>query len=259
MKISRSFSRLNRRRMLSLMSGTAAVTLIGCFRESSDATESPVSPGSARSASIPEQATTQIAQSTPGCIVRPQQTEGPYFVDERLNRSDIRSNPADNAIKAGVPLRLVFQVSQLSGNACQPLSNATIDIWHCDAEGVYSDVQDTQGQKFLRGYQMTDRNGTAQFVTIYPGWYPGRTPHIHFKIRTSSPTQAGEEFTSQLYFEDAVTDQVYAQPPYTTREARSVRNDRDGIFRRGGEQLILPVTRSGEGYEGRFEIGLELA
>ncbi len=237
------------------MGGAAAVTLVGCFRESFDAIESPMSSTSANSAS--SVSSSSIAQSVPGCVVRPQQTAGPFFVDEQLNRSDIRSNPDDNSIKAGVPLRLVFQVSQVNGSTCQPLSNAMVDVWHCDAEGVYSDVGEAQGQKFLRGYQMTDSSGTAQFVTIYPGWYPGRTPHIHFKIRGSSGDRVGYEFTSQIYFDDALSDEVYAQPSYASRGARSVRNERDGIFRSGGDQLILPVTRLGEGYEGRFAIGLE--
>lgn len=254
------FSKLNRRRMLSFMGGAAAVTLVGCFRESSEATESPIAQSSINSVSAPERTVAvQTAQATPACVVRPQQTEGPYFVDERLNRSDIRSNPADGAIKPGVPLRLIFQVSQVAGSSCQPLSGAMVDVWHTDALGVYSDVQETQGQKFLRGYQMTDSSGTAQFVTIYPGWYQGRTTHIHFKIRGSSPDQADYEFISQIYFDNAVSDQVYAQAPYSERGERSVRNDRDGVFRRGGEQLLVPVTQSGDGYEGRFNIGLELA
>lgn len=246
-----------RRTILRFLGGATAVTLVGCFRESLNSVESPASAGSIRSTSGQAPAT-QTAQSVPDCMIRPQQTEGPYFVDERLNRSDIRSNPSDGTVKTGVPLRLIFQVSQVTGSACQPLNGAMVDVWHCDAVGVYSDVQETQGQKFLRGYQMTDSRGTAQFVTIYPGWYPGRTPHIHFKIRGSSAAGAGYEFTSQIYFDDTVTDLVYAQAPYSTRGARSVRNDRDRIFRSGGKQLILPVTQSGGGYEGRFSIGLEL-
>lgn len=232
------------------------MTLVGCFRDSG-AAESPSSAATNSAAATGQANPVQTAQSLPGCVVRPQQTEGPYFVDERLNRSDVRSNPADGAIKTGVPLRLVFQVSQVNGNQCQPLGGAMVDIWHCDAAGVYSDVQETQEQKFLRGYQTTDASGTVQFITIYPGWYPGRTPHIHFKIRGSGAAQAGYEFTSQLYFDDTITDRVYAAAPYSARGARSVRNEQDGIFRRGGEQLILPVTQTGEGYEGRFAIGLE--
>ncbi|MEP0859677.1 twin-arginine translocation pathway signal protein, partial [Trichocoleus sp. DQ-U1] len=139
---------------------------------------------------------------------------------------------------------------------------ATVDIWHCDALGVYSDVRDfngdTQGQKFLRGYQVTDANGTAEFVTIYPGWYPGRTVHIHFKIRTDSASGRGSEFTSQLYFDDALTDQIYAQSPYAAKGQRTQRNDGDGIFQDGGEELMLQLTQDAQGYVGTFDIGLQM-
>jgi protocatechuate 3,4-dioxygenase beta subunit len=195
-------------------------------------------------------------------VVKPQQTEGPYFVDEKLNRSDIRSDPSNGVIKQGVPLRLVFRVSGIDGSACTPLRGATVDVWHCDALGVYSDVRDfngdTQGQKFLRGNQVTDANGTAEFVTIYPGWYPGRTVHIHFKIRTDSASGRGSEFTSQLYFDDALTDRVHAQSPYATKGQRTQRNDGDGIFQDGGEELMLQLTQDAQGYVGTFDIGLQM-
>ena len=123
----------------------------------------------------------RVVAGTPGpsCVVRPEQTEGPYFVDERLNRSDIRSDPTDGRIRPGTPLALTLLISRLSAGDCQPLPGAQVDIWHCDAQGVYSDVQDpgfnTIGQKFLRGYQVTNARGSARFVTVYPGWYLGRT------------------------------------------------------------------------------------
>ena len=123
--------------------------------------------------------TRMAAVTAPSCVVRPQQTEGPYFVDEQLNRSDIRSDPLDGSVKEGVPVRLEFHVSRVAGSACTPLNRAVVDVWQCDALGMYLDVRDinglfnTRGKKFLRGYQMADASGTAQFVTIYPGWYPG--------------------------------------------------------------------------------------
>ena len=110
------------------------------------------------------------------CIVRPRHIEGPYFVDAGLNRSDIRSDPKTGATKYGVPLRLTFRVSQLHGRTCLPLTGAQVDVWHCDADGLYSDTKEWQastlGQRFLRGYQITDRKGLASFTTIFPGWYP---------------------------------------------------------------------------------------
>ena len=233
-------SLLHRREMLGFLGGIVSVSLLGCLRQQSASGE-----------------------PTASCVVKPQQTEGPYFVDEKLNRSDIRSDPSDNLVKQGVPLRLVFQVSRIDGSSCAPLRGAIVDIWHCDAMGVYSDATDrsfnTVGKKFLRGYQVTDANGTVEFLTIYPGWYPGRTVHIHFKIRTPSASQQSYEFTSQLYFDDSLTDQIHAQPPYAAKGQRSVKNDRDGIFQGGGEQLMLQLTKDAKGYGGKFDIGLEIA
>lgn len=197
----------------------------------------------------------------PGCVVRPEQMEGPYFVDEKLNRSDIRSDPANGAVKAGVPLLLAINVSRIAGGACSPIAGAQVDLWHCDGLGVYSDVTDPQfstvGQKFLRGYQVTDAAGTAQFTTIYPGWYPGRAVHIHFKIRTDPGAARGQAFTSQLYFDEAVTDAVHARAPYASKGPRTTKNSDDSIFSRGGEQLILAAKATDQGYTATFDIGLQ--
>src|SRR5262249_14810585 len=197
------------------------------------------------------------------CVVRPALTEGPYFVDERLNRSDIRSDPSNNTVKDGAPLKLRFNLSRVSGSACSPLAGALVDIWHCDALGSYSDVANgagqanTIGQKFLRGYQITDSNGAVEFTTIYPGYYAGRTVHIHFKIRLFDGATRTFEFTSQLFFDDALTDQVFTQAPYNTKSARGVRNSNDGIYNGGGGQLLLSLTSDGQGgYTSDFDIGL---
>ncbi len=200
------------------------------------------------------------------CVVRPEQIEGPYFLDERLNRTDIRSDPADgNKIKPGAPLRLVLKVYRVDGQACMPLPGALVDIWQCDADGVYSDVVDingqfnTTGKKFLRGYQLTGADGSAEFITIYPGWYPGRTVHLHFKVRTKPDTASGHQFTSQLYFTDATSDQVFNTAPYSSRAARSTKNAQDGTFLVGGDQLILSIAPDGAGYTTTFDLGLNLA
>jgi protocatechuate 3,4-dioxygenase beta subunit len=245
---------LSRRELLGYMAATAAAVLVGCERRQSDL---------ANATTVSPQTVTKIdTRATPSCVVRPEQTEGPYFVDELLNRSDIRSDPSDGSVKDGVPLQLVLRVSQISGNGCTPLAGAMVDLWQCDALGVYSDVRDrsfdTNGKKFLRGYQVTDNNGSAEFITIYPGWYPGRTVHIHFKIRTAASRRA-YEFTSQLYFEESITDEVYLQAPYVSRGRRTTLNTMDGIFRRGGQQLILQVVRQAQGYAGAFDIGLQIA
>jgi len=196
------------------------------------------------------------------CVVRPEQTEGPYFVDERLNRSDIRSDPTNGQIKPGTLLALTVLLSRLSAGDCHPVTGAQVDIWHCDAMGIYSDVKDpsfkTIGQKFLRGYQITDARGAARFVTIYPGWYEGRTVHIHVKVRTMPVARRSFEFTSQMYFNDGLTDRVHADPPYAAKGQRAARNQHDRIFRRGGDQLMLAPTAVAAGYAATFAIGLQL-
>jgi protocatechuate 3,4-dioxygenase beta subunit len=203
------------------------------------------------------------AADLPDCVVRPQQTAGPYLVDELLHRADIRSDPSDGSVVPGTRLDLAFRVSRISGRGCTPLSGMLVDIWHCDHRGIYSDVRDpefdTVGKKFLRGYQITDAQGGARFVSIYPGWYPGRTVHVHFKIRSAPAATPGLEFISQLYFDDALTDQVHARTPYSARLQRRTRNTDDGIFARGGSQLVLAAGRGDQGYAATFGIALEIA
>jgi protocatechuate 3,4-dioxygenase beta subunit len=190
------------------------------------------------------------------CIVPPEQTEGPYFIDDRLNRSDIRTDPRDGSVRSGVPLALSILVSKTSGGSCAPLAGATVDLWHCDAEGVYSGVRDpgfeTLGRKFLRGYQVTDADGAARFTTIYPGWYPGRAVHLHFKVRSGR-----SELTSQLYFDDALSDRIFTRAPYA-RSGERLRNEDDGIFSDDGEQLMLQVEPSERGYAASFQLALEI-
>jgi protocatechuate 3,4-dioxygenase beta subunit len=202
-------------------------------------------------------------RAIPGCVVRPAQTEGPYFVDEKLNRSDIRSDPKTGTVKNGTALALVLAVSGFRDGACAPLAGAHVDIWHCDAQGVYSDVKDpsfdTVGQRFLRGYQITNAAGEAQFQTIYPGWYSGRTVHIHFKVRTDPGARNGHEFTSQLYFDDALTTRVHSRPPYAAQGQRRDRNADDRIFTQGGDQLILAPAPERDGYLARFAVGLQMS
>ncbi len=249
------------RREAIILLGAAGVSLIaGC---SSGQTPSVANGQTTEAANAT--ASSSSASSAPGCVVRPQETAGPYYVDEKLNRSDIRSDPSDGSVKEGTPFELSFNVSQIAKGGCTPLAGAIVDVWHCDALGVYSDVHDqngffdTKGKKFLRGYQVTDGSGRATFKTIYPGWYEGRTVHIHFTIRNDAGSATGHEFTSQLYFSDADNDRILSQPPYSSKGKRTMKNDGDGIFRENGSQLIVPVHSAAKGYAGMFDIALQVA
>ena len=237
----RVITSLRRRELLGMIGSTAAASFVGDVQAQSGGD---VSGG-------------------PLCVVKPEQTEGPYFVDEKLLRSDLRLDPGDNTMRPGLPLRLTLRLSAVGENSCSPLAGVVVDVWHNDASGEYSDVRDrkydNRGKKFLRGYQLSDANGVARFMTIYPGWYPGRTVHIHFKVRTNPSGEAGAEFTYQLYFDDAITDEVHAAPLYSANGQRSTRNRNDRIFRNGGDELMLQLRRSPEGYEADFELGLVTA
>ena len=255
---------LGRREALKIL---GAALVAGCVPGSAQPTGTPRA-GASYGAGVPEatvmpQPTTgaSASASMPACVVRPELTEGPYFVDERLDRSDIRSDPGTGVVEEGALLALTFRVSQVGDGSCTPLEGAWVDIWHCNALGVYSDVSDpgfdSSGQQFLRGYQVTDANGVAVFTTIYPGWYSGRTVHIHFKIRTG--VGEGEtsfyDFTSQLFFDEALSDQVHAQPPYASKGYRDTLNSRDNIY---DDQLLLTVAETGQGYAAVFHIGLQI-
>ena len=204
-------------------------------------------------------AQTTQSQLPTGCIVRPELAEGPVFVEDDLNRSDIRPDPSNGAISEGVPLHLTFRISSIENNACTPLANAQVDLWQCDAHGIYSDTSElgmnTVGQKFLRGYQKTNHEGLANFTSIYPGWYPGRAIHIHIKVRTTD----GYDFTSQLFFDSQLTEIIFEQAPYKQHGQGWTRNEADGIYRRGGQEMILPVEKKEKGYTASFDIALALS
>jgi protocatechuate 3,4-dioxygenase beta subunit len=192
----------------------------------------------------------------------PSKTIGPYFVEEKLNRSDIRTDPATGAVTTGVPLVLnLALVNEDSG--CEPFAGAQVDIWHADPSGKYSDesVEGTSGKKYLRGYQVTGSDGKVAFTTVYPGWYSGRTVHIHVRVRTfDSSGSATYDFLTQMFFDDTLTDSVYQQAPYSTRGTRDTRNAADSIYGSDGATLLLNVTSDGNGgYVGEFTFGLSAA
>lgn len=198
----------------------------------------------------------------------PQQIEGPYFVDDMPNRSDIRSDTSNGSVEQGIPLRLVIHVYGLNDGSCVPLKGAKLDIWHANSQGIYSGVKDmgTAENNFLRGYQVTDNNGTVEFTTIYPGWYEGRAIHIHDKVRIFNGQEKALEWTAQLYFNNSINEQVHEQNPYNNHGPPQTTNEEDMIYsgasadgliqKNSGEQLMVNITKQGASYLGTFDIVL---
>jgi protocatechuate 3,4-dioxygenase beta subunit len=201
----------------------------------------------------------------------PQQTQGPYFVDDMPNRSDIRSDTSDSSVQGGVPLNLTINVYDVDDNdgTCTPLKDAQVDIWQANSQGVYSGVAElgTGGKDFLRGYQVTDDNGTVRFTTVYPGWYEGRAIHIHVKVRLLEGLENAFEWTSQFYLNNSINELIHKQPPYSDHGPVNMLNEEDGIYAgpstdglvqtNAGKFLMLNLTQDQQGnYIGNFNIGV---
>ena len=197
------------------------------------------------------------------CTLTPETIAGPTWFDAHAVRSDIRDG------RPGAPLDLAFRV--VHADACTPVPNAVVDLWQCDAQGVYSGFADaspgqggspdgrdeygdkesaaTTAERYLRGTQVTDAGGVVQFATIYPGWYPTRTAHLHVKVHLDGSTV----FTGQLFFDDAVTDSVYAGEPYAQHPGRDTRNDRDPFF---APAALLHLEPDGARWLGALALGV---
>jgi protocatechuate 3,4-dioxygenase beta subunit len=186
-----------------------------------------------------------VASGAVTCVLTPEQTEGPYYIpNEKVRRNITEGRP-------GTPLTLRLTV--VDASTCRPIKNAAVDIWHADASGVYSGFgQGAASRTFMRGIQRTDAKGHAVFRTVYPGWYQGRTVHIHVKVHIGGNVV----HTGQLYFPDTVTDVAYRKAPYASRPGRDVRNATDSVFRNGGKRSLLRVRRSGAGYVGSIVMGV---
>ena len=239
---------MRRREMVALSAGAlASVALYACGAEEDEAARS-VAPG---------------ATTMPDCVLTPGQEEGPFYIDLAQVRQDIVENCP------GVPLALALTV--VDSDTCEPIRDAAIDIWHCDALGVYSGEpsEGSEGETYLRGIQLTDGNGLAEFATIYPGQYSGRTTHIHVKVhiggRQSDGTYSGGHVshTGQLFTSDRRDAEVFALAPYNRNTAEIVSRNTDGVFRdQGGSSSVLALARVGnslarDGFTARVTLGVD--
>ncbi|HEY3840163.1 MAG TPA: IPT/TIG domain-containing protein, partial [Bryobacteraceae bacterium] len=193
---------------------------------------------------------------------------GPYWVEEQLFRTDVRTDPSTGVARAGIPLALAITLVNSNAN-CAPLTGAYVDIWHCDAKGIYSDEPtynpgggtgnvNTKGAKFLRGYQLTDSNGLVNFLTIYPGWYSSRTIHIHVRIRTYNGSTELTNYTTQIFFDDAINNVVMANSLYSRTTARDTTNATDSVYNGAQNKatMLAAVTTTASGYAAALTIDL---
>jgi protocatechuate 3,4-dioxygenase beta subunit len=189
-----------------------------------------------------------FAGESVSCVLTPEQTEGPYYIaKEKLRRNITDGRP-------GTPLTLRLAV--VDAKTCRPIRGAAVDIWHCDASGIYSGFGAGRANRtFMRGIQRTNANGVATFKTVYPGWYQGRTVHIHVKVHVGGNVV----HTGQLFFNDTTTDTVYRRTPYSRRPNRTTRNAADSIFVNGGSKSIVRVRKQGTGYAGAVTMGVHTA
>lgn len=183
------------------------------------------------------------AGATRACRLSPVQTAGPFYLEDALLRQDITDG------KPGIALKLQFEVLQLDG--CQPLDDAALEVWHCDAQGAYSGVGADQGSRFLRGVQITDAAGRAEFRSILPGYYPGRTNHVHLKVHLGER----DIHTGQLYFPEAVIRPAMTRQPYQHSGQEWTSLAQDYVYRRQeGEQSVAELVEDGDGFIARLTL-----
>lgn len=238
---------MRRRELMALSAGLASAALFACGADEDETTRS-VAEGST---------------SLPDCVLAPAQEEGPFYIDLAQVRRDIAED------RTGVPLALAVTV--VDSNSCKPIRDAAVDIWHCDAGGLYSGEpsEGTEGETYLRGIQLTDGNGRAEFATIYPGQYPGRTTHIHLKVhiggQESNGTYSGGHVshTGQLFTTDRHDAEVFALAPYNRDATEVTARNADAIFRtQGGSSSALDLAPAGsslarDGFKARVTLGVD--
>jgi protocatechuate 3,4-dioxygenase beta subunit len=241
---------MRRREMVALSAGgLASVVLYACGAGEDKVARPAVGGGTAR----------------PDCVLTPEQEEGPFYIDLARVRQDIVEN------RPGVPLALALAV--VDSATCEPIRDGAVDIWHCDALGVYSGEpsEGSVGKTYLRGIQLTDGNGRAKFATIYPGQYPGRTTHIHVKVHIGGRQRDGTysgghvSHTGQLFTSDRHDAEVFALAPYNRNTVEITPRNTDGVFRyQSGSSSVLALARAGkslarDGFAASVTLGVDRA
>lgn len=199
------------------------------------------------------------------CTVAPAMTQGPYWLDKKLHRSDIRTDTTRSSVLNGLPFFVKIKVYNADGSSCSSdaVENVQIDIWHADAIGEYSGVSgngqsDTSSENFLRGYQISNSEGAVNFTSIYPGWYTDRSVHVHLRARTyDSSGNSTYDFVTQLFFDESITDSVHANAPYASHGTRDTVNSTDMHYLGVTTPLMFTLTTNDDGsITGEIAIGL---
>lgn len=184
----------------------------------------------------------------------PSETPGPFPLD--LSENDFFFRQAIHEDRVGVPLRQRIRI--IGAGNCEPMPNVRVNIWHCDRDGDYSGYAQmgTEGETWCRGYQMTDANGECEFLTIFPGWYPGRVTHVHFQVHVSSQYSAVSQWTWP--HSDAVSA-VESFPDLYPEGPDPLSPGQDGLFADGFDLQLADLAwdeASGE-YVSFFEAAVE--
>ena len=290
--------RVSRRRALAIGGTVGLSGVLAACASAAVAPSGAVSTGGPTTAA-PATDPVQLLDVANTCALAEEKGQGPYWFDVDSIRSDIREG------RPGLALSLALRVHDMSscsvGGPVKPVPNAVVEIWHCDAGGIYSgyatvagrrgqpvpsdvpgapnqrggeeprddpgwsggtsdgsyssgepEAPPTEDASWLRGAQATDAAGVVRFTTIFPGWYVGRTVHIHCKVHVDRRTV----LTTQLFVPDEITDAIHLNVlPYSERTLRDTRNDTDSIYDDVG---LMTTQRSGAGYLAAINLGLDL-
>jgi protocatechuate 3,4-dioxygenase beta subunit len=230
---------LNRRQALAGFGSVSLGALIAACSGDDDAPTARVETSEGTTSTVePKGSSSDLAsrfEDAATCAQTAEQTEGPFYFDVDRIRSDIREDREGATLRLGVRVRDAAE--------CEPISNAVVDVWHCDAAGGYSGFEGEDGETYLRGAQVTNGDGIVEFTTIYPGWYPGRTVHIHAKVHLERQTV----LTTQFYFDDDFSAKVFEGDAYASAGGRDAFNDSDGIYDRN---LELTLSEEDDGHLG---------
>jgi protocatechuate 3,4-dioxygenase beta subunit len=229
---------IGRRQAIALIGAAAGAALAaGC----SDSPTSPTPSATGAGPTPPPTGNTNAA-----CVVTPSETAGPFPSLSNLVRSDVRED------RSGTPLILTVRVVDAS-SACAPVSNASVEIWQCDAEGSYSEYGSERAETYLRGVQTTNSAGEVTFTTIYPGWYQGRATHIHLEVTINGVSRK----VTQMAFPETVNNAVHTSGVYSTRGRNPMSNSSDGIFADSlSSEIVTPSGDPTSGYSVTFQVGI---